>query len=422
MGAKVAVVGTGISGMVAARHLAREHEVTVFEAASWIGGHTNTIDVIEDGRKVPVDTGFIVYNERTYPNFVKLLQELGVATRASSMSFSVRCEKTGLEWASTSLDALFAQRTNLLRPRFLNMLREILRFNRESRELLGLPGDPSLGEYLERKGFSRNFVDNYIVPLGASIWSAAPGKFEDFPAKFFVRFFENHGMNTIWDQPQWRTIAGGSRSYVEPLVRPFKDRIRLGCPVSSIRRHEDHVEIDSRAGLESFDEVVIATHSDQALELLADPTDAEREVLSAIPYQPNEAVLHTDTNLLPRARRAWSSWNYHVLRDGTGQVAVTYDMNILQGLETRETYCVTLNRSDVIDPRRVIKKITYHHPAYTRASIAAQARHKEISNHERRTHFCGAYWGFGFHEDGVKSALAVAEAFSPRVECQGLVS
>ncbi len=411
MGSRVAVVGTGISGMVAARLLAREHEVTVFEAASWIGGHTNTIDVVEDGRTVPVDTGFIVYNERTYPNFVKLLGEIGVATRASSMSFSVRCEKTGLEWASTSFDALFAQRTNLLRPRFLNMLREILRFNRESRALLDMPGDPSLAEYLEWKGFSRNFVENYIVPLGASIWSAAPGRFEDFPAKFFVRFFENHGMNTIWDQPEWRTIAGGSRSYVEPLVRPFKDRIRLECPVSSIRRHDDHVEIDSRAGLESFDEVVIATHSDQALELLADPTDAERAVLSAIPYQPNEAVLHTDTSLLPRARRAWSSWNYHVLRDGTGRVAVTYDMNILQGLETRETYCVTLNRSDVIDPRKVLKKITYHHPAYSRASIAAQARHAEISNHERRTHFCGAYWGFGFHEDGVKSALAVAAAF-----------
>jgi predicted NAD/FAD-binding protein len=409
------VIGTGISGLVAARELARDHEITVFEAASWVGGHTNTIDVVEDGRAVPVDTGFIVFNERTYPNFVRLLAELGVASRASTMSFSVRCEKTGLEWASMSLDAFFAQRTNVVRPRFLNMLREILRFNRESRELLAPGDDPTLGEYLDRKGFSRTFIDLYIVPIGASIWSAPPGRFEDFPARFFIRFFENHGMNTVFDQPIWRTIVGGSRSYVAPLVASFEHRIRLECPVSSVRRFEDRVEVVSRAGTESFDEVVLATHSDQALRLLADATPAEREVLSAIPYQENEAVLHTDTSLLPRARRAWASWNYHVPGDGGNRVSVTYDMNILQGLETRETYCVTLNRSEAIDPARVIKKIVYHHPAFSRASVAAQARHAEISNHARRTHFCGAYWGYGFHEDGVRSGLAVARAFAPEL-------
>jgi len=415
MGSKIAIVGTGISGLVAARHLSREHDVTVFEAASWIGGHTNTIDVVEDGRKIPVDTGFIVFNERTYPRFVDLLGEIGVASRPSTMSFSVRCERTGLEWASASLDALFAQRTNFVRPRFLNMLREVLRFNREARELLGASEDLTLGQYLERKGFSRAFVDLYIVPLGASIWSAPPGRFEDFPARFFFRFFENHGMNTLFDQPQWRVIEGGSRSYVGPLTAPFRDRIRIECPVSSIRRFEDHVEVVSRAGAESFDEVVLATHSDQALEVLLDPTDAEREVLSAIPYQENEAVLHTDTALLPRARRAWSGWNYHVVDGSLARVAVTYDMNILQDLDARETYCVTLNRTEAIDPRKILKKITYHHPSYSRASIAAQARHAEISGHERRTHFCGAYWGFGFHEDGVRSALAVVAAFGKQL-------
>ncbi|HZU96989.1 MAG TPA: FAD-dependent oxidoreductase [Planctomycetota bacterium] len=412
MGQRIAVIGTGISGLVAARELARDHELTIFEAASWVGGHTNTIDVVEDGRTVPVDTGFIVFNERTYPNFVRLLAELGVASRASTMSFSVRCEKTGLEWASMSLDAFFAQRTNVVRPRFLNMLREILRFNRESRELLGPGDDPTLGEYLAKKGFSRTFVDLYIVPIGASIWSAPPGRFEDIPARFFVRFFENHGMNTVFDMPIWRTIVGGSRCYVKPLVQTFRDRIRLDCPVSSVRRHPDRVEVTSRAGTESFDEVVIATHSDQALRLLADPTPAEREVLSAIPYQENEAVLHTDTSLLPRARRAWASWNYRVPRDGTNRVSVTYDMNILQGLETRETYCVTLNRTEAVDPTKIKKRIVYHHPVFSRASVAAQARHAEISNHARRTHFCGAYWGYGFHEDGVKSGLAVARSFA----------
>jgi predicted NAD/FAD-binding protein len=405
------VVGTGISGLVAARLLARENEVTVFEAASWIGGHTHTLEVQEDGRAIPVDTGFIVFNERTYPRFVSLLAEIGVASKPSTMTFSVRCEKTGLEWGSASLDALFAQPTNIVRPRFLNMLREVLRFNRESRELLGSRDDPTLGEYLARKGFSRTFVELYIVPIGSSIWSAPPGRFEDIPARFFVRFFENHGMNTVFDQPRWRVIEGGSRSYVGPLTAPFRERIRLECPVRSIRRFPDHVEVESSAGNESFDEVVLATHSDQALALLADATDKEREVLSAIPYQANEAVLHTDTTLLPRARRAWAAWNYHVARDGTGRVAVTYDMNILQGIEARETYCVTLNRTEAIDPRRIIAKMTYHHPAFTRASVAAQARHEEISSRERRTHFCGAYWGFGFHEDGVKSGLAVARAF-----------
>lgn len=411
MGARIAVVGTGIAGMVAARLLSRDHEVTVFESAGRIGGHTNTIEVRDGSELLPIDTGFIVFNERTYPNFVALLRELGVASKPSTMSVSVHCEKTGLEWGSASLDALFAQRSNALRPRFLKMLREILRFNRESRELLSSPEEETLGQFLSKRRYSAELKDHYLVPLGASIWSAPPGRFEDIPARFFGRFFDNHGMNTVFDQPQWRVIVGGSRSYVAPLVAPFRDRIRLDSPAKAIRRLPDRVEVASRAGTEEFDEVVLATHSDEALALLEDPSDDERAILSAIPFQENEAVLHTDTSLLPDARRAWAAWNYRILRDGAERVPVTYCMNILQGLEARETYCVTLNRTHAIDPSRVLRRITYHHPSFDRAAIAAQARHAEISNRERRTHFCGAYWGFGFHEDGVKSALAVARSF-----------
>lgn len=402
---KVAIVGSGISGLVAAHRLAAANEVTVFEAGSHVGGHTNTVDV--GGRAV--DTGFIVFNDRTYPHFIALLAELGVASKASTMSFSVRCERTGVEWGGHSLGALLAQPTNALRPSFLRMLRDVLRFNREAPALLGGSDATTLGEFLTRGGYSKVFLEHYLIPMGASIWSADPGQFLDFPARFFVQFFSNHGMITVYDHPQWRVVTGGSRSYVGPLTQRFADRIRLECPVQQVRRLEDRVEISSRAGVESFDRVVLACHSDQALALLADPSAAEREVLGALPYQENEAVLHTDASLLPRARRAWSGWNYHVLRESTGRVAVTYCMNILQGFEpgTRETYCVTLNRAAAVDPAKVLRRIVYHHPVFTRAGVAAQARRADVSG-RNRTHYAGAYWGFGFHEDGVKSGLQAA--------------
>lgn len=411
MSQRLAIVGTGISGLVAAHLLARRHDVTVFEAGDHVGGHTNTIDVEHDGRTWAIDTGFIVFNDRTYPNFTALLGQLEVRSQPSSMSFSVQCERSGLEYAGASLNTLFAQRRNLLRPAFYRMLRDILRFNRRAPELLHDPDDElTLGVYLQREGYSRGFIDHYIVPMGAAIWSAEPASMLEFPAVWFVRFFHNHGMLSIDDRPTWRVIAGGSRNYVTPLIAPFRDRIRLGAAVRSVHRSDDHVVVRTRDDSETFDGVVLATHSDQALRLLEAPSPAEREILGAIPYQRNEAVLHTDQSLLPRRRRAWAAWNYHVRWAASGPAAITYNANILQGLDAPVQFCVTLNHGARIDPRRVLRRIVYHHPVFTRAGVAAQRRHAEISG-QQRTWYCGAYWGNGFHEDGVRSALAVTRDF-----------
>ena len=408
---RVAVIGSGIAGNVAARRLHRDHDVVVFEAGAHAGGHSDTHDVELAGRRVAVDTGFIVYNERTYPRFTALLAGLGVATQESTMSFSVRDDGTGLEYNGTSLNSLFAQRRNLLRPAFLGMVRDILRFNREAASWLDAPDDGlTLAGLLERGRYGRAFREHYIVPMGAAIWSTSPSAMQRFPARFFVRFLHNHGMLTVNERPVWRTIRGGSRQYVEKLIAPFKRRIRLETPVEWIRSRAGGVIVKPRGHeAEHFDAAFVACHSDQALALLADPDAAEREVLSAIPYQRNEAVLHTDSSLLPRRRLARAAWNYHVpSRDGP--VALTYDMSVLQRLGTPEPLLVTLNRGDAIDPARVLKRITYHHPLFTRASVAAQARHREI-NGVRRTYYCGAWWRNGFHEDGVASAEAAVAHF-----------
>ena len=404
---KIAIIGTGIAGNVAAHRLHARHDVTVYEAASRIGGHTHTHMVEQAGRRYAVDTGFIVFNDRTYPNFIALLGELGVAAQESAMSFSVRDEASGLEYNGTTLNTLFAQRRNLLRPSFLGMIRDILRFNREAPALLEQPGgELPLGELLERGRYGRAFVEHYIVPMGAAIWSTDAASMLAFPARFFVRFLHNHGMLTVNDRPVWRTIRGGSARYVEKLVAPFRDRIRLDTPVEWVRRLPGAVIVKARGQeAERYDALFLACHSDQALGLLADPSAAEREVLRAIPYQENEAVLHTDTRLLPRRRLAWAAWNYHVLPGRTGPVALTYNMNLLQRLDAPTPFLVTLNRSDAIDPARVIERITYHHPLYTPASVAAQARHREL-NGALGTYYCGAWWRNGFHEDGVASALA----------------
>jgi predicted NAD/FAD-binding protein len=418
---KIAVVGTGIAGMVAAYLLHQEHEITVFEANDYIGGHTNTIDVEQDGMTYAVDTGFIVYNDWTYPNFIKLLAKLGVATQPSSMSFSVRDDRRGLEYNGTSLNALFAQRRNLFRPSFYRMIRDILRFNRESKELLQTVDDTTtLHDYLAANRYSVEFVQHYIIPMGAAIWSADPVQMKSFPARYFVRFFENHGMLSVDDRPQWRVVTGGSKRYVEALAKPYRSRIRLRCPVRSIKRSSGHVDVTAQhwnGPTESlrFDRLIMAAHSDQALALLTDPTDAEREVLGTIRYQENEAVLHTDRSLLPKRRLAWASWNYHLSDKPTNRVAVTYHMNTLQSLRAPREFCVTLNRTEAIDPAAIIKRITYHHPVYTREAVAAQRRHEEI-NGVKRTYFCGAYWGYGFHEDGVKSALTVCRRFGSQYE------
>ena len=371
-----------------------------------------------DGEQQQVDTGFIVFNDRTYPNFIALLSELGVAVQRSAMSFSVRNERSGLEYNGASLNTLFAQRRNLFRPAFLRMIREILRFNREATALLTTKTELCLGDFLDAHRYSREFRNDYLIPMGAAIWSTDPRRMLSFPALFFVRFLHNHGMLTLDKRPQWLAISGGSARYVEKLVAPFRDRIRLHAPVQSVRRTPAGVLVksfDSEA--ERYDCVFLACHADQALSLLTDASGVEREVLGAIPYQANEAVMHTDTALLPRKRLAWAAWNYHVLR-GQGQgVALTYNMNILQNLKSRRTFCVTLNNTAQIEPRHIIKRMTYHHPLYTPASVAAQQRQREL-NGVNRTFFCGAYWRYGFHEDGVVSALAALQHFKDMPHAQ----
>ena len=409
---RIAVIGAGISGMVATYLLSEDHDVVVFEANDYIGGHTNTIDVELNGANYPVDTGFIVFNQDTYPNFVKLMQQLGVAWQPSNMSFSVQSEKTDLEYSPSTLNSLFAQRRNLLRPSFYRMLMDAFRFRREVQEILRANDyETTLGAYLEGKGYSQTFIHHFIIPMGEAIWSADPKQFNEFPAHYFVQFFNNHGFLKVRDQPQWQVIKGGSKSYVEPLTRSYRDKVRLSCPVESIKRHPDYVELTQRNGeVERFDQVVIAAHSDQALAMLTDPSDAEREILEAIPYQDNLAILHTDPSLLPKRKAAWASWNYHIPREELGRVAVTYYMNMLQSLTSPVDFCLTLNRPEIIDRTKVIREINYHHPVYSPKGPLAQKRRLEI-NGVNRTYFCGAYWGYGFHEDGVKSALAVCEHF-----------
>ena len=406
---KIAIIGAGIAGNVAAYRLAPRHDITVFEADSRIGGHTNTIDVSQGGRQYAVDTGFIVYNDVTYPNFIALLGELGVTTQESEMSFSVRCERSGLEYNGASLNTLFAQRRNLFRPSFHRMLRDILRFNREAPALLDDRHNAlTLNDFLRDNGYSREFIEHYIVPMGAAIWSATPDGMGNVPAGFFVRFFHNHGLLSISDRPRWRVIVGGSQRYVDKLVAGHRHRIRLNAPVQWVKRHSAYVEVKTPdMEPERFDHVFMACHSDQALALLADPSRDEREVLGAIAYQRNEAVLHTDANLMPRSRRAWAAWNYHIPvapRDSERRVALTYNMNILQSLDAGEQFCVTLNHTDAIRPASIIRTIAYSHPIFTERAVAAQSRQRDI-NGVRGIYYCGAYWRNGFHEDGVVSAM-----------------
>ncbi len=409
---KIAVIGTGIAGNVAAHHLAREHEVTVFEADNRIGGHTNTVRVEHAGREYAVDTGFIVFNERTYPNFIRLLDELDVGWQDSDMSFSVQNERTGFEYNGSTLNSLFAQRSNLLRPSFYRMIREILRFNREAPRLLE-PGAPAvtLDDYLASGNYSREFVDHYIIPMGAAIWSAKPAEMGKMPARFFIRFFHNHGMLSVNDRPVWRVITGGSNAYVGKLVAGHRHRIRLNSPVESVRRTRTHVEVKARGQEpERFDHVFIACHADQALGMLEDPSENEAQVLGKFQYQPNETILHTDDSLMPKRRLAWAAWNYHIPADAQERVALTYNMNILQSIAAPVQFCVTLNYTHAIEPAKIIRRIAYSHPVFTREAVAAQQRHAEI-NGARRTFYCGAYWRNGFHEDGVVSALDALKHF-----------
>ena len=413
---RIAVIGSGISGLSCAHYLSAAHEVSVFEAGRQIGGHTATVDVKLGTRRYAIDTGFIVFNDWTYPNFIALMDSLGVSSKPTAMGFSVRDEQSGLEYSGTNLNSLFAQRGNLLSRRFIGMVRDILRFNRESVADLdaGRVSDrQTLGEYLERNRYGEAFQRQYLTAMGSAIWSADCATILDFPLSFFLRFFRNHGLLSVQDRPQWRVIEGGSREYLRPLCQRFEQRIFTDCAVRSVVRQPDHVILVLADGRRlSFDQVVLATHSDQALALLDEASPAERDVLGALPYQSNDVVLHTDTRLLPRNRKTWSSWNY-TLGTGRERAVVTYNMNILQGITAPETFCVTLNNSAAINPVKILGRFSYDHPVFSLAGIAAQQRWQEI-NGPRNTWYCGAYWNNGFHEDGVVSALRVANALNQR--------
>lgn len=411
---RIAVVGGGISGMVAASKLCSDHEISLFEANHYIGGHTHTVDVELKGKNYAIDTGFIVYNERTYPNFTRLLSELGVATHPTEMSFSVRDDDGQFEYNGHSLSTLFARRSNYFRPSFYRMLVDILRFNREAAKLKrGEIEDISVGQFVRARGYSKAFVDWYLLPLGASIWSCPSGTFANFPIRFIIEFFQNHGLLALSDRPVWRVVTGGSKRYVEALTSAFRDRIFLNSPVQAVRRHSDRVDVFLSGRVrKSFDHVIFACHSDQALRILGEDASAtEREVLGAFPWSRNVAVLHTDESLLPVSRKARASWNYR-LTGGDGDPAiVTYDMNRLQGIKTADdvTFCVTLNGERWIDPKKILGKFVYHHPVFTAKREQAQKRHGELMV-ANRTSFCGAWWRNGFHEDGVVSALEVVRA------------
>ena len=406
--AKVAVIGTGIAGLTAARELDRTHAVTLYEADRRVGGHTNTIRVDDPRGERWVDTGFIVHNERNYPHFTRLLAALGVETQEAEMGMSIATADGRFEFANTRR-GLFAQRSNLLRPRFWGLIRDQLRFNREVRPLAGRGDTPSVGEFLRDSGYSRWFRERAIVPEISAVWSADPADIWRFPLGFLAEFLENHGQLQLTRRPCWQTIPGGSRVYVEQLLERFGGRVLPGTPVTAVERLDRGVAVVAEgAGAEVFDQVVIATHSDQALAMLAAPTAAEREVLGAIRYQANEAVLHTDASLMPRRRRAWASWNYHLGDEGATRTAVTYWMNNLQRLDAERAYFVTLNLGDRIRDDAVIESFSYDHPVVTHESVAAQSRWDEISGADR-VHFCGAYWRWGFHEDGCWSALRACE-------------
>jgi predicted NAD/FAD-binding protein len=410
---KIAIVGSGISGLTSAHLLHPDHKVTVFEANDYVGGHTNTVDVMVGERSHAIDTGFIVYNERTYPNFTRLLAQLGVETQLSDMSFSLDCERTGLQWAGgRGLNGVFAQRRNVLRPSFRRMLREIFRFGDEALRLLETGDEKvTLGDYLCGAGYSQEFVDHYVVPMGAAIWSASPSEFLRFPAATFVRFFDNHGLLQRTGEVEWRAVKGGSQRYVDALVAPFRHRIRTRCPVLEIRRDRRGVDVVTHAGVERFDRVVLALHSNQALRLLSDASELERHVLGSIRYQANEALLHTDASAMPSNRRAWASWNYRKPEKGLDQVFVTYHMNRLQSLDVSQDFFLTLNGSHCVDPNQVMASFHYDHPVFDGPALAAQRLHGAIDG-RLGTHFCGAYWGHGFHEDGVRSALTVCRKIS----------
>ncbi|BDU21657.1 FAD-dependent oxidoreductase [Dyella sp. GSA-30] len=411
---RIAVIGSGISGLASSWLLSSQHDVTLFEAGNYLGGHTHTHDVAQQGRRYRIDSGFIVHNPSHYPLLTRMFDQLGVASKPTTMSFSVHSEASGLEYNATTLDTLFCQRRNLCSPRFIGMVRDLMRFYREATALLDLPGEgPTLGDYLLEHGYGAAFRDEHLVPMASALWSSPATQILGFPARYLVQFMANHQMLQINDRPQWRVVSGGSSSYVHALRERWSVRERLQCAVRSIRRLATGVEITSPAGVEHFDHVVLACHSDQALALLVDADEREAAILAAMPYQANDTVLHTDASVLPKRRKAWAAWNAWLPRDANEACTVSYCMNLLQGIESPEPFVVTLNRSAAIDPDKILARMQYHHPVYNHAAVLAQARKPEIQG-RRRTWFAGAYWGWGFHEDGMRSAVEVAATLGVR--------
>lgn len=408
---KIAVVGSGISGLVTALLLSRRHDVVILEADDRVGGHTHTVDVREEGRHVPVDTGFIVFNERTYPSFLRLLRLLGVAWQESDMSFSVRSDRRDFEYGAPALSGLFAQRGNLVSPRFHRMLLDVFRFYRESRQLLAEGSEVPLYDWLAARGYSEAFVDDHLLPLVGAVWSSSRLGVKEFPARFLVRFFDNHGFLEARKRFPWLTIRGGSREYVRALLGEFPGEVRTDSPVRRISREDGGVRVEAAgAAPERFDHVVVAVHADQALRMLADPSPLETGILSAFPYRDNAVRLHVDERIMPRRRPAWAAWNYHLDDAGSDGACVTYWMNRLQRPDARRNYFVTLNREGAVAPEHTLRQLTYAHPVFTPEGVSAQSRHRELVDH-RNTSYCGAYWRNGFHEDGVVSALTVCERF-----------
>lgn len=414
---KIAIIGSGISGLTAAYLLNRKHDVTIFEANDYIGGHTHTHKVNIDGKKYSVDTGFIVYNERTYPNFIKLLDLLNVERQLSTMGFSVKSISKDYEYAGESLNSLFAKRSNIFRFGFLRMLYEMYHFGKKADSSgIGLDASVTLGDYLKKEKYSGEFINYFIIPMGAAIWSTPANKVLNMPAYFFIKFFYNHGMLETINRPNWWVIKNGSSEYIKKIIRGFENKINLSTPVKTVARKNEGIEIQLAKKEETlkFDSVIFATHSDQALEMLENPTDTEKDILSSIPYQKNEVLLHTDSSVLPMRKLSWASWNYQLDSDPALPVVLTYNMNILQSINCKETLCVTLNDHNSVDETKILKKITYHHPLFNGKSIEAQKRKSEISG-VNNTHYCGAYWRNGFHEDGVVSALDVCKDFGEQI-------
>lgn len=416
----IAIVGTGIAGLTCAYFLNERHNITVFEANDYVGGHTATKDITYQKKQYKIDTGFIVFNDWTYPNFIRLMDRLGVEKQKTEMSFSVRNTLQNLEYNGHDLNTLFAQRRNLLRPKFWRIVRDILKFNARCKALIDekINTDSiTLADFIQQNNLSDDFAKNYILPMCAAIWSASIEDSKAFPMTFFLQFFNNHGLLNVADRPQWYTLIGGSSSYIGPITENFTNKILLNAPVSKVAqvRHGDNVNyvITANDKQYQFDEVIFACHSDQALRSLAHPNELQKSILGSIPYAMNDVVLHTDTSILPKRKLAWASWNYDIKGDDSdlaNAAAVTYNMNILQRLNAPATFCVSLNNTAAIDQKCILGQYRYAHPQYNQQMVAAQQRRQEICGVEG-LHFCGAYWHNGFHEDGVRSALDVCERF-----------